>query len=425
MKTSEKGFVKSESDTKISTSWIYLETISGIPIWFLHLPYAESVFTGVMVRIGSRDEKPEEAGMSHATEHMMFQGTKKFANSKALAKYIELVGGYDNANTSEERTFYYNRFPAKEAERGFVALSEMMRFAKFPPKKIKSEMKNIVEELRMYKDNPDHHVFELFQENVYGAHPLGKLVIGTKKSVLGFKQENFLDFVSRYYNPANFTIIVVGNISHEKVLELSNKYFPSDFVAGKKNIQIDIDYAKPLNRELVVTKDVKQSHVILGCTTTKAINRDYLILNMFKNMISGGMSFPLFQEVRDKKGLCYRVAAYNEPASDLGCFFIYVGTSQVDKAMKAILDVIQKSKNSEFLLKCAKKLWLGRMALRSKDDDSILENEAETILYYGKPRTNEELIERINSVTIEDVVTVVDKYLTLDRMVMTMIVPKK
>jgi len=425
MKTSENEFVKSESDTKISTNWIYLETISKIPIWFLHLPYVESVSTGVMVRVGSRDEKPEEAGISHATEHMLFQGTKKFPSSMALSKYIELVGGYANANTSEERTFYYNQLPAQEAERGFRRLEEMVRFPIFPPKKIQSEMSNIVEEIRMCKDDPSNYSLELFQENVYGAHPLGKLIIGSKESVESFTQKSFSDFFARNYNTANFTIITVGNISGSETLKLCNKYFPADLAIGARNVQIDIEYAKPNNRELVIQKDIEQSHVVLGCTTTKATNRDSLILGMFQRMISGGMSFPLFHEVRDRRGLCYHISASNVVASDLGCFLIYIGTSQTNKAIKATLDVIQRSKNSELLLRRAKKLCLGRQALISKDDDSILESAADTIFYLGRPRTREEIIERINSVTIEEVEATVDRYLTLDRMIMTMVVPKK
>ena len=402
-----------------------LETKSKSPLWIFPQPSANSVAFGVLIFAGTRDENwPKEAGIAHALEHMHFQGTKKFPSSAKLSGYIEEVGGRLNAWTWKEMTFYHVYLPAEYARRGVEILSQQIKASIFPEVKIGIEMKNIIQELRRRNDNPSSYIYRVSNELMYGDHPLGKDTLGTEESVSAFKRDDFFNFKNRYYNSNNMVFVAAGNIDDKNVTELFNEYF--EFVPGEKNIRKSDELPPNSSKLKIEKKDIEQVHLILSSTAGAAISQDASNLELFGYMLSGGMSFPLFQEVRDKRGLCYEIHGGLNKWSDVSNFNIYIGTDpkRYKEAVDATLEVIQESRSDKVLLERAKALRIGRLALNFENMSNVIGTAASDITFLGAPRGYKQIKSEIEKVTIGDIKKSVDRYLSKDEMFRAMLVPQ-
>lgn len=411
--------------------WRKIITDLGVPLHIYSIPHANSVTCGVLVNVGTRDERLlEEAGLAHATEHMLFQGTKKFLDSADIGAYIENMGGSINAFTDKEETFFYGDVMAEkyDIERLLHILAEIVMYPTFSGEKIVTEMKNIIQEIRGYKDDPQEHLITLARSLVYGEHPLGRNILGTEESVSKFSRQDFVKFHSHYYNANNFDFIVVGrlpNNSEKLVVNLFSKYFAGLSKNVPNNREID-PYA---NSRLIFHHEkraINQVHIALIAPTVAGTAPAADILNIFSIMIGGGMSFPLFIEVRDKLGLCYSIMAENIRQSDLGSFMVYVST-EIDRygeAVKKIFDVINDSKRDAVLLERVKKMMTGQLTISYDNPFSILVGATKNIGISGKPRDRKELLEWINGVTISDVERAVNSYLDRDNFTKVFLTPE-
>lgn len=401
------------------------ETKSGAPLWLFSVPHVQSVAAGVLVSAGTRDEQwPKEAGIAHALEHMHFQGTKKFPTSKDVSEFIEEVGGVLNAWTWKEMTFYHAQTPVQHAERIPELLSEQLRFSTFPEDKIQVEMKNIVQEIRRRNDNPRSLIHEIADSHLYGSHPLSKDTLGTEESVLAFTKQDFLHFKERYYQPENFVFIVAGNIDAQKAVDLFDTYFPEG--GGVKNSRVPAEFQKSNEQQHIEKRDIEQLHLIMSAAVGSSDDKTTQQLSLFGTMISGGMSFPLFQEVRDKLGLCYQIHTSLDPWSDIGNFGIYIGTdhTRYQEAIEATQKVIEESKTDEQLLKKAKDVKLGRLALMFEGMSDVLDIAALDIVSRGAPRGYEEVKREIEAIQIGDITKAVDQYLAPEKIYTSMLVPR-
>ena len=405
-----------------------LKTSSGVPLYVMHLPHANTVAAGVLVKAGTRDENwPEEAGLAHALEHMVFQGTKQFPDSQKLSAYLEEIGGYSNAFTSKEGTFFYCRIPKEEKERSVIFLDQLLNHCLVPEEKINTEMHNIAEEIKMWNDDPERFILISIFKFLYGSHPLSRNGLGTPESVLSFKKKNFESFLNNFYNNQNLTIVVAGNISAPEAKEMFDKHF-SNQRQGKKTERIPqaLEFY-PERQKIETRQDIQQVQVVLACPTAPAHEKESLSLEMFATMIDGGSSFPLFQEVRDKRGLCYHTSAMTERYSDLGFWGIYIGTDpkRYKEAIAVAVDVIQNNKNNEKLIKKAGELILGRLSLSFENPGKIIESAAYDILYGEEPKGYEKIKQEIESISIKDVEKAVDQYLKPEDIRQVLLVPKE
>ncbi len=402
------------------------KTKSGVTLWTLSSTNFNSVAVGVIVKCGTRDEIwPKEAGIAHALEHMHFQGTMEFPNNMKLTGYIEEVGGRINAFTNNERTFYFVRVPSNYAERGVHIINEQLTNAIIPENKIQTEMKNVVQEIKRRNDNPQQYLGLLSKEFIYGDHPLGRDVLGFEDSVSSFTKEDFLAFKNRYYNFSNYIFVAIGNITENEAVKLFDKYFKKDLenrpsARKKEGVVIKTD------KQLIKNKELDQLHISLDALIGKGNEKESLFLEFFRDMISGGMSFPLFQEVRDKRGLCYTIWASITKRTDIGNFSVYVGTNpkQYKEAINATIDVIEKSKSDINLLNKVKNLKLGKLMLGYENTEDIIMRATNDILFLGRPRGFEEIKKEIEEVKIEDIETAVNKYLKPELIYTTMLAPK-
>ncbi len=402
-----------------------LTTESGVPLWVMEMPYSNTVSAGVLIKSGTRDENwPKEAGIAHALEHMFFQGTEKFPTSKDVSGYIEEVGGGLNAWTSKEMTFYHAHVPANHKERAVYIISEQLRKSVFPEEKIPIEMKNIVQELRKRNDNPERYLGYLHSQIFYKNHPLSKDTLGIEESVGAFRKDDFKSFQNRFYNPSNFVFIIAGGITSEEALKLFNEYFPEKIKLEPISRKIESVELSD-ERVNIKNKDIEQVHLILGAAFGEAKNKETLYLEFFRDMISGGMSFPLFQEIRDKRGLCYSIGAGITPWSDVGSFSIYVGTDpkRYKEAISASLEVVGKSKNDPRLLEKVKQLTIGALAFQFQTPGGIIRGAANEITFFGAPRGYKEILKEIEEVTIGDIEKAVDKYLKPEMFYTTILAP--
>jgi len=402
------------------------KTKSGVSLWTLCSPNYNSVAVGVLVRCGTRDEIwPKEAGIAHALEHMHFQGTKNFPNSMKLSEYIEETGGGMYAKTNSERTFYFVRIPANYVERAMYILGEQLERSIFPEEKIPIEMKNIIQEIKRKKDDPRGYLWRSSQEFIYNGHPLSRDNLGTEESLVTFTRDDFLEFKKRYYNPSNYVFIAVGNIKEKHALNLFDKYFNNKTEGIPNNRKIE-KVIVPSDRVLIKHRDMNQLHISLNALVGQGKDKSSLYLEFFSDMISGGMSFPLNQEIRDKRGLCYSVNANLYRYSDIGRFDIYMGTDpkRYKEAIDATLEVIKKSKSDANLLNKVKNLRLGKLMLGYEDTRDVIYLTANDILFFGRPRGVEEIKKEIEEVKIENIKESVDKYLNPESIFTTMLAPK-
>lgn len=410
--------------------WQKFETAVGSPLYVCEMPHAQSIASAVLIRVGTRDEKwPEEAGIAHALEHMMFHGAGQFPNSEALALTIEKTGGELNAWTSEEAVAYWNRVPSGCAEISLSVLSAQVYHPRILKKKIGTEIENIIEEIKMYKDAPSNWVVRLFIKALYGNHALGKDPLGTEEVLRSFTRDDFLSFHRRFYHDRNFTFAVVGAIQSKSARELFDTYFTGATpFAGRVLTERTTEAADITSIPYIVEeREIEQANVVVGWAMPPASSRQTKILQIFCDMIDGGMGFPLYQEVRGKLGLCYSVGAGIAPHTDASDFDIYIGTDvgRVEEALSAIHRVIKKYKTSQKFLRMVQGMISGRIRLQSEVAAGMLMRALMDIGSGEEPKSLAAELEEIKSVDIEEVEGVVSDYLTEDRVVQAMILPRK
>lgn len=390
-----------------------LVTESGVPLWVLNLPHSRTVAAGVFVRSGTRNEVwPKEAGIAHALEHMHFQGTEEFPSHHKITEYIEETGGRINAWTHKEMTFHNVKVPAIYSERAIHILSQQLKKSIIPEEKILTEMKNVVQEIHRKNDNPQRFVLKISDQFVYKNHPLSRDSLGLEESVLSFTKNDFFSFKNLFYDPSNYVFIVAGKITEQEALELFNKYFPE-----KPKIKQNIFSSQTIeinnNRRFVKKRDIEQIHLVLSATTGVAKDKDALYMDFFTDMISGGMSFPLFQDVRNKLGLCYEIWAQHAKWSDIGKFDIYIGTDPLryKEAINTSLEIIEKNKNNESLLEKVRNLKIGQLSIWYEDTARIINMAAQDIAFTDEPKGYNQILKEIKEVNIKNINDTVEKYL--------------
>ncbi|MBI3046375.1 MAG: insulinase family protein [Candidatus Harrisonbacteria bacterium] len=399
-------------------------TKSGVPLYILPMPSANTVASGVLVNVGSRDEKmPEEAGLAHGFEHMFCQGSKKFPNKKSLFEYIEEIGGVRNAFTWKEITFFHNQVPFNEFERGVDLLSEQIQYSLIQEEKVSKEMKVVMQELKRRQDSPAIFLGDLTFEAVFGDHPIGHMTLGNEQTLLRFNRESFISFLNRYYNSSNYTFLVAGNVDPDLALDTFNKYFV--LKAGEKNIRPRLSI-QPAKKTAVFYKGINQAHINLAIPIDVNSLKEKWSLNLFAMMIGYGSSSPLYIEIRDKRGLCYSVNANYYWGTDYGLFKIYMATDKekYKEAIDLAFSVLTENKNNATLLEKAKKMELGALARRFENPINIISDAAESVAFTGSPYGFQEVGKAIKDITIQNIEKVVDKYLKPEQFTAVLLAPE-
>tara|TARA_Y100000310_G_scaffold267889_1_gene280202 strand:- start:1965 stop:3167 length:1203 start_codon:yes stop_codon:yes gene_type:complete len=349
------------------------------------------------VKFGAQHESEKIKGISHFIEHLVFKGTKN-RNVSEIPQEIESKGGIINAFTAEELTSYWNKLPGKYFELGADISRDLILNPLFEKKALERERKVILEEIKMYHDNPGTHVMEKIKEMLY-EKPFNMSIAGTLKSVAGLSRENVIELFNSIYSTNNMIFSVVGNTSWEKVLFQARK-FP------KINKTIRTLPIILRNGELIEKrKGIDQAHLVFGFHTPKLNDKNRFAAEIFDSILGGGMSSRLFQEVRERKGLCYAIRSHLEQSKDYAYSIIYAGTvkEKVNEIKKIILKEI---KNFRVLKKAdfdeAKERLIGlRQISKEKCDSTMIELLQEELGGDAKNYYNYET--KINKVKLQEV----------------------
>lgn len=385
---------------------MYRKTVlpNGVRIITEEIEHVRSAAIGVWVGAGSRDEREGYEGISHFMEHMFFKGTER-RTARELAESLEAVGGQLNAFTTKEYTCYYVKVLDEDLDLAIDVLSDMFFHSLFDEKEIEKEKNVVIEEIKMYEDSPDELIHDIFSEHVWNEHPLGKPILGTEESIGALSREKIMSFLSEHYAPDNVVIAVAGKIKHEDVVAKLTDQFGTFKRGGRRVLE-----GTPLGQkvEYYQKKDTEQMHILLGVPGLGQDDDDIYAMHIFNNILGGGLSSRLFQEIREQRGLAYSVYSYHATYVDAGLFAVYAGTSpkNTKEVIECILQELKEIRQqgiSESELARTKAQIKGGLYLGLEAVSSRMSRLGKTELTYNRVLSPEEVVGKLEKVTLEDV----------------------
>jgi len=378
---------------------------NGLTIITEQMDHIRSVSLGIWLKSGSRHDEASVNGISHFIEHMVFKGTTS-RTAEDIARQVDSIGGNMDAFTGKETVCFNMKVLDEHLPVAIDILSDMVMNPVFAPGEITRERGVILEEIKMDEDNPDYLVHELFTQNFFKDHPLGKPILGTKETVKRFDQEVILTDYGRKFVPGNLIISAAGNIQHGQVVDLLRKRFE-----GLKPGS-DGWHSNPPKISSRITlrnkKSLEQVQICLGVPSYEISNSRRYVSYVLNTLLGGGMSSRLFQNVREKQGLVYSIFSELNPFRDTGCLSVYAGTS-LQSAPKVVQSVLQEFRNfkevplSEEELKRGKDQLKGGLMLSLESSTARMSNLARQEMYYDHFFGMDEIIARIQAVTAEEV----------------------
>jgi predicted Zn-dependent peptidase len=412
--------------SKQSTDNIELTTLpNGVRVVSETVPYVQSASIGLWVGAGSRDEERPTHGITHFIEHMLFKGTKR-RSAREIADEIESRGGHLNAFTGKEATCYEARVLAEHTPLAMDVLTDMLRHSLLDPEELEREKRVVIEEIKMYEDTPEDLVHEVFEQTLFGAHPLGKSVLGTEQSVSGFSHDDLECYLATRYRPDRIVVAAAGNLEHKELVKLAAATLGDlDGTAPPRRKR----RPKPSGKSKQVRKrDIEQTHFCLGsCAYSKAEKQRYA-LSILNNVLGGNMSSRLFQEIREKRGLVYNIGSYGRTYQDGGFFCVYGGTSpetfpQVVELTRAEFENVKQNGLTDDELTKAKTQVRGALVLGLESMSSRMNRYGDSILSYGRVIPMAEILKEYDSVTHESIAKVAHHVLNEAALTQTAIGP--
>jgi len=398
-----------------------IELDSGLTVLRIPMPAVASVTALVLGNTGSRYETQAQQGIAHFFEHMVFKGTKNYPTAQKLASAVDVMGAEFNAFTGREYTGYYVKSASQHLGKALDVLSDMMLEPKLKQSDIDREKGVIIEEMNMYHDTPMQFVDVLFNQLMFEDSGLGHSILGTKKTVLGFSQVDFKQFLRKWYGLGNLTLVVAGHdkvISDPSTLKLIEQAFAKnshDRSANRISSDKWIKQHQPQpvlgkGRLVVDSRQIEQAHLTLGWPGLKVSDERRYILSVLAVVLGGNMSSRLFSEVREKRGLCYYVRSEADFNHDSGVFGASAGVdpARVHEALEVIIQSFQDLASgqqavTETELNLAKEFSIGSLILSLEDSRGVGEFYGMKQLLLGSIHSPEEVMAIIRSVSIKQV----------------------
>lgn len=399
---------------------------SGVRVVTEHIPSVRSVAVGVWVQAGSRDETAEEAGLTHFIEHMVFKGTQR-RRMHHIASRMESVGGYLNAFTGKEVTCYYARALDEHLPRALDTVLDLILEPTLPAREIEKEKEVVVEEMKMYEDTPEDLIFDRFEEAIYGAHPLGRPVLGYPESVRRFSKSMLRDYLDRHYAPGRLVVAVAGNVQHERIVKLVEKQLGRVERTGEAVRRVEP--AAFVRREVIEPRPIQQAHLAMGTRVFGLNDERRAALSVLNTVLGGGMSSRLNQNIREKYGYCYSIYSFVNQVSDTGDAGVYMGTdaSRLDRAQVLIrreLDRLAEKTVSDRALKQAKSQLKGGMMLGLESMNNRMMRLGKAEVVFGRYFSLDEVATTIDAVSAEDVRALAESLFPEDAMTTVALVPE-
>ncbi len=385
---------------------------NGLRVIYRHVQ-TDVTYCGFAIDAGTRDELPQEQGMAHFVEHMVFKGT---THRKAwhILNRMEAVGGDLNAYTNKEETVIYSAFLASDMPRAIELLCDIVFNSTYPQKEIDKEVEVIIDEIQSYEDNPSELIFDDFEDLLFQGHALGRNILGRPDQLKQFTTQNALDFTQRLYQPENMIFFIQGNIDIKKVIRLLEKNLkdiPTGLFQENKR-SLPLPY-QPQN--ITIHKDTNQAHVMIGSRGYSAYNDKRTALYLLNNILGGpGMNSRLNVSLRERRGLVYNVESNLTSYTDTGAFSIYFGTDveDVDKCLQLTHKELQKLRDVEMnssQLQAAKKQLIGQIRVASDNYENNALGMAKIFLHYRKFENLPAVCKRIEAVTTKELLDVANE----------------
>ncbi len=380
------------------------------------MPERQSASLVFMFAGGSRLEDDRLAGVSHFIEHLFFKGTRRRPSSKEIADAVEGVGGFINASTDKELTAYWARVPSEHMDLGLDVLFDIVANSRLDPADVERERMVILEELRMYQDQPQDLVQNLFEELIWPAHPLGRDIAGTEESVSRLTRDDILEYADAHYRLPNLVIGAAGSLDEEQTLRA---------VSSGASLRSDFDGVSPPTppsplggpRVLVRRRETEQAHICLGARAFSYLHPERYALDLLNTVLGEGMSSRLFLNIRERLGLAYDVHSFTQKHRDTGYLGVYIGVDPkkavdaVNAVMAELRSMSESEVNTDELAR-AKEFTKGRLRLELETTNGVAFWLTYQELLLGEIKSIEEELALVDGVTAEDVKRVADEVLS-------------
>ena len=397
---------------------------NGVRLVTETMPHVRSVSLGVWLARGSRHEVPEEGGIAHFIEHMLFKGTDR-RSAQDIAQQFDSMGGNLDAFTSKEYAGYYIKVMDEHLPRAFDILSDLVLHPAFPVEEIEREKKVILEEIKMVEDTPDDLVHELFTEHYWRDHPLGRPILGTPDTVGSFTQDVLVRYFRQAYVGRNLIVSAAGNFDHARLRDMVAEVFGAVPDAGA-DWHESVPGANPPQIER--HKDLEQSHIVVGTPAFPQAHVDRYPAFLLNVILGGSMSSRLFQTIREQRGLAYAVFSGVSSYRDTGMLSVYAGCAS--ESVPEVVDLVfeemrtmRRDPVSDEELRRAKDHLKGSLMLSLESTSSRMTHLARQEMYFGRHVTLDEIIAGIEGASADDVRRVAGELFTQDTVGVTVLGP--
>lgn len=397
---------------------------NGLRVVSERIDHVRSISIGIWVGAGSRRESAREAGLSHFLEHLMFKGTAS-RSARELAEDIDAIGGQLNAYTTKEYTCYYVKILDQHLETALEILADMLLNSRFDGEDIAKEKGVVAEEIKLYEDTPDELVHDLFAQCLWPRHALGRPVLGTQDAIERFDREDVLRFYGRFYVPGDTVIAAAGHVDHDRLVSEVARRFGDWSVAWRPPVEPP---AVPGPGRCVRVKDVEQVHLCVGTSAVSMGDPDIYALLCLANLMGGGSSSRLFQEIREERGLAYAVYSFQSAYRDTGLLGVYAGSSPetAGVVLELVLQELERFRRegpTPGELQRTKEQLKTNMVLSLESTSTRMSRLGRSELVLGRTMPADEAIAAIDAVTADDLVRLADAFFRTERMAVAAVAP--
>ena len=398
---------------------------NGLVVITETMSHVRSVSVGVWVRNGSRSEIPEENGLAHFIEHMVFKGTER-RSAEAIAREMDSVGGMLDAFTSKEQICFNAKVLDEHLPIAFDVIADLMLRPRFDSEDLRKERQVVLEEIKMDLDNPEYLLHDIFTRGFWPEHPLGRPILGTPETVKKFNRDALRTRFQNWFAPHHLVITAAGHVTHEQVLELVRSQFGSLPAIGPADSTQAPQHHAPIHLE--AKRDLEQVHICIGVPSVPLGHEDRFGVAVLNNLLGGGMSSRLFQNIREKQGLAYAVFSELTPYSDAGMMTVYAGTAAdtigqvIDLTIREFRS-LKESPVAEEELRRSKNHLKGSLMLSLESTSSRMSNLARQELYFGRFFSLDEILAGIEAVTREELQCLARQYFQTEHIAVTVLGP--
>jgi predicted Zn-dependent peptidase len=384
---------------------------SGVRVLTERVPGARSVSLGIWIDTGSRDEVPGEHGLSHFVEHMLFKGTPRI-NAREIAEAFDHMGADINAATGREHTSIYSRMLEEHLEKALDITLDMARHSILDSGEMDSERQVVLEEINMHNDSPDEIVHDCLAFALWGDHPIGHSVLGEADSIMAVERDFLARFYQERYVASRMVLSAAGSVDHDGLCEMVTRLI-DNVPRGDKAVRED-SLPVPLTGKYVYRKDTEQAHIAFGSRGLPRRHPDRFALSIMDNILGGSMSSRLFQKIREQMGLVYSIYSFSGLFLGMGMVGVYCGThpSQANKVIGLVEDELVRARDEGFdaeEIERAKNHIKGALVISNEDSGNRMNRIAKAEMSGGEHLTIDEMVERVESVTLEDLHRVFDE----------------